>query len=302
MTLFALDPFASSDVSEVLACYNSNNDGSFNSPTVVKENSAFAAVPRITLRKRPFSMKKANLEGVNSAFFHDLFADVARVEEEATIDANTHEPLSKKSRLHCAPIARCGRSFKVLSEALSAAAAGFVSPESPSQTSTSFFDDDPYTSTTTTDQLHPPRREDSLQFQLNCVLSSSSTDVSSATNVAFPHLPSTVSDSSYPKTNTFMNPSTTYSKLTRVISDLQSSDTETRPPQETYGWFVEMEDDESLSSSDGIVSSAMTVSSCPLPGAAFQAPTAPKAEYHHDAELEWAAAADTVDDVLGDFF
>jgi hypothetical protein len=34
---------------------------------------------------------------------------------------------------------------------------------------------------------------------------------------------------------------------------------------------------------------------------AFQAPTAPKAE-NYDAELEWATAADTVDDVLGEFF
>jgi hypothetical protein len=34
---------------------------------------------------------------------------------------------------------------------------------------------------------------------------------------------------------------------------------------------------------------------------AFKAPTAPKAT-NYDAELEWAKAADTVDDVLGDFF
>ncbi len=34
---------------------------------------------------------------------------------------------------------------------------------------------------------------------------------------------------------------------------------------------------------------------------AFIAPTAPKG-VNHDAEVEWAKAADTVDDVLGDFF
>ena len=34
---------------------------------------------------------------------------------------------------------------------------------------------------------------------------------------------------------------------------------------------------------------------------AFLAPTAPLA-CNHDEEVEWAKAADTVDDVLGDFF
>ena len=34
---------------------------------------------------------------------------------------------------------------------------------------------------------------------------------------------------------------------------------------------------------------------------AFQAPTAPKGPAQ-EAEVEWAQAADTVDDVLGDFF
>ena len=34
---------------------------------------------------------------------------------------------------------------------------------------------------------------------------------------------------------------------------------------------------------------------------AFSAATAPNA-VSHDAEVEWAKAADTVDDVLGDFF
>ena len=40
---------------------------------------------------------------------------------------------------------------------------------------------------------------------------------------------------------------------------------------------------------------------CGVQGLAFQAHTAPKAS-NHDAEVEWAKAADTVDDVLGDFF
>ena len=87
--------------------------------------------------------------------------------------------------------------------------------------------------------------------------------------------------------------------LTRVLSDLQSSYTEKTYHSETYGWFVEMEDD-----SDEAVAAAgagidpYTASKHDL---AFTAPTAPKAE-NYDAELQWATAADTVDDVLGDFF
>jgi hypothetical protein len=114
----------------------------------------------------------------------------------------------------------------------------------------------------------PFDRVDSLQLQLN--------------SLAFPHLPATVSVSSC--TNS----------LTRNMSDLQSSLTETHD-REAYGWFVEMEEPK------GTADTCYYGSSSRLQDLAFSAPTAPNAE-NQDDEVEWAKAADTVDDVLGDFF
>jgi hypothetical protein len=88
-------------------------------------------------------------------------------------------------------------------------------------------------------------------------------------------LPSTVSSASNPK-------------ITR--KGQQSPDSEKNP----YGWFVEIDDDCSEHAVDAYISSANK-------SLAFVAPTAPKAD-NHDAEVEWAKAADTIDDVLGDFF
>jgi hypothetical protein len=136
-------------------------------------------------------------------------------------------------------------------------------------------------------------RDNSLHIQLGCVTSPSSTDISSASTVVFPYLPATVSNSSC--TNSYTSPIKT---LTHVISDLQSSVTEkiSLPTNETYGWFVEMEE-ESTSPS---IPSAADVYTAPK-DLAFSAHVAPKAD-NYDAELEWATAADTVDDVLGCFF
>ena len=63
-----------------------------------------------------------------------------------------------------------------------------------------------------------------------------------------------------------------------------------------YGWFVQTDD------GDCNLSSCPNSSySSPLDDLAFKAPTAPK-RVNDNAELEWACAADTVDDVLGDLF
>lgn len=82
--------------------------------------------------------------------------------------------------------------------------------------------------------------------------------------------------------------------MSRVTSDLeQVTQEEDGSAKESYGWFVEMDD------ADFTVASADPYA--PAKDLAFSAHTAPKAD-NHDAEVEWAKAADTVDDVLGDFF
>lgn len=71
-----------------------------------------------------------------------------------------------------------------------------------------------------------------------------------------------------------------------------------RSEEDSFGWFVDMEggDEECIHRDSLDPYRSRSWSSSDL---AFSAYTAPKAS-NHDAELEWAKAADTVDDVLGD--
>jgi len=246
----------------------------------VNNNNKRRPLPtRINLRKRSSgsNFHQMNLGTVNSAFLSGLFADVAQVTTE---EEHPQQP-SKKSKISKSKsLARCGRSYKQLVSVQEALGEASVLTNSPVKANTSFF----------------TKRQDSLHYQLDCVSSSScsTADASSGgskegTTIAFPLLPSTVSNSSCNN-----------KQLTRVISDLQSSVTDTNSEKtESYGWFVEMEDENTLNNSEPVADPYATTAG--VQGLAFQAPTAPKAN-NHDAEVEWAKAADTVDDVLGDFF
>jgi hypothetical protein len=270
------------------------------------------------------------LPTVTSAFLTGLFADVAQVQEKkqevfekgSTISS---DPLNcssntaacrpaKKSRvcLHHS-MSRCGRSFKNL-----AAAGKAVEPP------TALFGNAADSPTGVADLVSDvnecpliPRlsKHDSLHFQLRCVVGDdlgasesgsppSSSDayrtVLEAGELAFPNLPHAVSSSSC---NT----------LTRNLSDLQTSLTETRDgaKDEAYGWFVAVDDlaggpiDPYRSAVDpyakGTSSAIGGACATTVADLAFVAPTAPLA-VNQDDEVEWAKAADMVDDVLGDFF
>jgi hypothetical protein len=278
MTILALDSsVVSSELSRMIGA---------NGPISPQSLHQGWSIPRINLRKRPCTSKMSNLESVNSAFLSGLFADVAMATQVSSPDAedSSFQP-PKKSRISkTKSMPRCERSFAVLMKALNQASNENPSDESLTNSNTATILD-------ATDQMFG-RRDNSLQFQLDCVSYSPSADVSSATSIAFPHLPATVSNSSY------SNPSSPTSTLTHVISDLQSSVTEKINPTstETYGWFVEMEDEASPTSQAPTLDLYF-----PPKDLAFSAHVAPKAD-NYDAELEWATAADTVDDVLGCFF
>jgi len=262
--------------------------GKTSSPVALFSGARNVALPRFNLRKRTVSGERGNtaLTTVNSAFLSGLFADVANVQEKplpkdpqdsSAQDADPRldqtQPF-KKSRLSMTrSISRCGRSFKILSEALSPTGAMDIHDIL-----------DAALDTTST----PMQREDSLHYQLSCVSSDSrkaanTKAVVDAGMLAFPQLPATVSNSSC-STN-----------LTRNLSDLQTSLSE-NTNKESYGWFVEMEDED-----EAVAPAVDPYASKSSSDLAFQAPTAPKAS-NYDDELEWAKAADTVDDVLGDFF
>jgi len=64
----------------------------------------------------------------------------------------------------------------------------------------------------------------------------------------------------------------------------------------TYGWFVQTDDDHKHD-----LSRRASTTNVAFEDLAFKAPTAPK-RVDDNAEVEWARAADTVDDVLRDLF
>ncbi len=286
MTLLSLDSSTVSSELEKIMSSNASN--------TKQAVSQVWSIPRINLRKRPCAAKMTNLESVNSAFLSGLFADVAKVAESPSEDPVSHQ--TKKIRTSKS-IARCDRSFAFLKKALNDG---------------SSFDESCANSNTAS--------TNSLQYQLDCVTSfspsstatSKSADTSSATGVVFPNLPATISNSSCGNS---MNSSSSrhpasspIPTLTHVISDLQSSNTEKTSQtvgNDTYGWFVEMEDETTMTNA---VPTPASTSCLPLvdpyfapKDLAFTAQVAPKSE-NYDAELEWATAADTVDDVLGCFF
>lgn len=297
-----------------------------------KSAAGSASLPRFNLKKRSVKdtaaagseFQQQLLPTVNSAFLSGLFADVAQASDAVSGSAEPHaEPTAaagvvvednlirpaKKSRLSLSrSISRCAKSFKNLSEAAAANGTGFcqdsptgvtdiLSPSSLSGGNAPHF---PSFSTGGAGASSHQNRSDSLHFQLECVSpptdgeegraggssSCPASNVLRAGELAFPHLPATVSSSSC-------------STLTRNLSDLQSSLSETEE-KEAYGWFVATDED-TAPERESVDPYARSGSSAKLSKLAFEAPTAPNAD-DHDAEVEWAQAADTVDDVLGDFF
>jgi len=294
---------------------------------------------RISLRKRSYDHNEEdnmNLSSYNSAFLDGLFSDVAKLtentddllddeenqapllpasstleedaaEEECRLD---HSLSVKRSRVSLTKsVSRCGRSFMNLSEVISpGGVADFFAATTSAFTANHKGLFEPSCSPSM-------ERMDSLHEQLNSIDPSPSPksvkSVLDIIDMAFPNLPATISDSSCSR------PSVVAKRDLTRTSDQPESDAETSPntsactnndyddeTKESYGWFVQLDDDEDDETSNDQDSSAKdpyarTSSSTDL---AFTAPTAPKRASNYDAEVEWAKAADTVDDVLGDFF
>mmetsp|Transcript_37364 Transcript_37364/g.90732 ORF Transcript_37364/g.90732 Transcript_37364/m.90732 type:complete len:270 (-) Transcript_37364:357-1166(-) len=262
---------------------------------------------RFTLKKRTIrnSLDDVNISSYNSDFLSGLFADVAKITEMAdsgsakrsradesstamSEQTTSHEsPLKKQRTLHSSSMSRCKYSSYNLSDLVPSHSPKAVIEESrqvvaPSPTQPDFL------STSVEGPLQTltqSARQDSLAFQLGCVAgpdcSKLSTDTAAV--VAFPNLPATVSDSSCT------------AGLTRGSLIKQGSSPEKQQHKESFGWFVDLDDHQN---NEGQTVSSYSVS---CPDLAFQAPTAPHAT-HNDAAVQWAKAADTVDDVLGDFF
>jgi len=119
-------------------------------------------------------------------------------------------------------------------------------------------------------------------------------------DIIFPNIPATVSENSCSPTNDLTHMS---------VPATNSSEEPTNNPSEgkknivkdSYGWFVEMDNDETLRNRTDAIADASDKTRITPDTLSFSAVTAPKRVVDDD-ELEWAKAADTVDDVLGCFF
>lgn len=124
-------------------------------------------------------------------------------------------------------------------------------------------------------------------------------------HITFPTLPATVSASSCSSNNLTQ----TSVQAAQVLETLNTdpSDVEGNEHGDTYGWFVEM-DEEHVHQRLSAVAAA--TESCKAIAASTQdanltfrtAPVENSVTVELDSEVEWAKAADTVDDVLGEIF
>eukprot|EP00542_Grammatophora_oceanica_P017263 CAMPEP_0194048276 /NCGR_PEP_ID=MMETSP0009_2-20130614/26827_1 /TAXON_ID=210454 /ORGANISM="Grammatophora oceanica, Strain CCMP 410" /LENGTH=308 /DNA_ID=CAMNT_0038694103 /DNA_START=169 /DNA_END=1095 /DNA_ORIENTATION=- len=257
----------------------------------------------LRLRKRDsVDDDTAVMPSCNSDFLSGIFKDIASATTttpsaaKATLATHCTERPTKKTKISMTrSISRCNKSFANLSSYPSTSTAPAksttpaaplpVSPESTKKTVTS------------TVFGHGTKRK-----SIPCV-SSNQTDVDpcATTNnsifekIGFPHLPATVSNSSC----------TNMGLMSRTNSGLQLPDAENSnnasEKSDCYGWFVEMDDDHECVVPTMTLPKTQFPTSVSSTSLAFSAATAPKST-DYAAEVQWAQAADTVDDVLGDFF
>lgn len=118
--------------------------------------------------------------------------------------------------------------------------------------------------------------------------------------LAFPCLPSTVSETSCSSNNLTQ----TSVQAAQVLETLSPSPLEggQHDEKDSYGWFVDMDLEEGHDRADDVTTAHESLISRTDEALSFKAFTAPKKTTELDDEVEWAKAADTVDDVLGDFF
>ena len=105
-----------------------------------------------------------------------------------------------------------------------------------------------------------------------------------------PHLRATVSDSSC---------SSELSRAKLHQGQLEVPLSNKTNPVGSFGWFVDLDEGENNPDRGKQDSHAVTTGNAD--DLAFQASTSPK-RVNHEAELEWAQAADTIDTVLGNVF
>lgn len=259
---------------------------------------------RFTLKKRCVAKKTedVSLSSYNSDFLSGLFADVAKISElsdSETLPKRDRDYISEShvvdespSKKLCTSLSRSNFSTRNLADLATLESVGFekdrihaksYDPVSPRSIASDVLNSRTKDSGIAPIDLLACSQHDSLAFQLGCVAGETDSSNGTAAMLAFPNLPATVSDSSCSV------------GLTRASRIRQASSLE-KNSKESFGWFVALDDDDHQ-----IRNSNSDCYSTSYDDLAFKAPTAPHGS-KNDAEVQWAKAADTVDDVLGDFF
>lgn len=223
-------------------------------------------VPRINLRKRSspeaFEASDFTIPQVTSAFLSSLFYEVNH-DSERLSNENAQPP--KKARM--TPTRSCKSVCRNL---------GTMDRQScsPTTTNTGFFDQ----------ENDAPKDVSWDGNQASCI-SSSSQDPVDVNGLTFPGLPPTVSD-----------PSCSQPTLNfETDQQLSVNENSSEDDKETYGWFVVVDDEEDILYKPTTEAMAETPKDL-----AFRAPLPPMPTVYDD--VKWAQAADTIDDVLADFF
>mmetsp|Transcript_895 Transcript_895/g.1454 ORF Transcript_895/g.1454 Transcript_895/m.1454 type:complete len:315 (-) Transcript_895:669-1613(-) len=222
------------------------------------------------------------LSSYGSAFLSGIFADIAQASDEKPGASNpkSDEPHNKKIRTmpSALTLGRPSKSFKALAGLTDGADNVAPSVETPLVP----FVVSPRSNQSTANIHHFKDQVRELQ------------------GMAFPSLPqipNTISSSSFSSSNL------TAPSLSRDVSQASiSSDMDQDSSDSDFGWFVSTDDD---ADSALIKERAMSVSTAPaFDDLAFKARPAvgAVAEPPQDTEVQQALAADTIDDVLGDFF
>jgi hypothetical protein len=279
-----------------------------------------------------------NISSYNSDFLSGLFADVAKanVLKELSIELPSSPPPTSTDRCPSSifdgspsshivpystnsprPLKKSRVSFGTSSYRSRASCMNLLAAARQSKTSNRSVMPSPK-GIDEISSIEKQKVHDSLAYQLGCLeqnkhdlkataaiasVSPSNKAKKCTKNVAalaFPNLPSTVSDSSCESNNVTATGLTRERCLIQHGSAPEITATGNSCSKDSFGWFVDLDDNEEPSLFSRRANNIKSASGQDL---AFQAPSAPKqATNHVQEEMEQAYAADTIDSVLGDFF
>jgi len=229
----------------------------------------------------------------------------------------------KKSRFSLtSSLSRCQKSFKNLATTvLPSSSAATVSTEATelSQLTNLSFYTSPITNTDDMVQFNPSgdvEPDSPIPTNDNVIVSDHYTEAASIIDQVLnvdlfsPNLPATVSEHSCSFT---LNNNLTQTAVNAIQVPMRPPQTQAQTTQpnivegkkrsvkDCYGWFVETDQDDQLRNRAEAIADASNKARTVSEDLSFSAVTTSKKPIDND-ELEWAKAADTIDDVLGDFF